>query len=234
MLYVSGRQHAGENVSELLEWRPAEQNPPWQVGDALTAHWSHAAPVIPVKCLAHARRQFTDIEEMFPEECRHVREEFATVYRYEAETMGMTPEQRLSHHQLYSAPVLERLRSWIKTQFEQRRVEPNSALGKALAYLQRHGEGLTQFLRLGNAPLDTNAVERVLKRVVLHRKNALFFRTEQGSAVGDLLMSVIETCRAHGIRAADYLVQIMKNARAVRDNPAEWLPWTYVAQAASS
>jgi transposase len=234
VLYVSGRQHAGENIGELLELRPAEQNPPLQVGDALAANWSHAAPVITVKCLAHARRQFTDIEDMFPEECRHVREEFATVYRYEAETTGMTPEQRLAHHQLYSAPVLERLQSWIKTQFEQRRVEPNSALGKALAYLQRHWEGLTQFLRLGNAPLDTNAVERALKRVVLHRKNALFFRTEQGSAVGDLLMSVIETCRASGIRAAEYLVQVMKNARAVRDNPAQWLPWTYAAQTCCS
>jgi hypothetical protein len=127
-----------------------------QVGDALAANWSHASPVIPVKCLAHARRQFTDIEEAFPEECEQVCEAFATVYRYEAETTGMTAEQRLAHHQLHSAPVLDRLHHWIQTQFEQRRVEPNSALGKAFAYLQRHWEGLTQFLRLGNAPLDTN------------------------------------------------------------------------------
>jgi transposase len=146
----------------------------------------------------------------------------------------MTAEQRLAHHQLHSAPVLDRLHHWIQTQFEQRRVEPNSALGKAFAYLQRHWEGLTQFLRLGNAPLDTNAVERALKRVVLHRKNALFFRTEQGAAVGDLLMSVIETCRTNSIRAADYLVQVMNNTQAVRDNPAQWLPWTYAAQTACS
>jgi transposase len=56
VLYVSGRQHAGENMGELLELRPAEQNPPLQVGDALAANWSHASPVITVKCLAHARR----------------------------------------------------------------------------------------------------------------------------------------------------------------------------------
>jgi hypothetical protein len=231
VLYVSGRQHTGENMGELLELRSAEQSPPLQVGDALAANWSHAAPVITVKCLAHARRQFTDSEEAFPEECRYVREEFATVYHYDSQTTSMTPEQRLAHHQLYSAPVLDRLQNWIHTQFEQRRVEPNSALGKALAYLQRHWDGLTQFLRSGNAPLDTNAVERALKRVVLHRKNALFFRTEQGAAVGDLLRSVIETCRAHGVRAAEYVVQVRNNARAVRDNPAQWLPWTYAAQA---
>jgi transposase len=232
--YMSGRQHAGENVGALLELRSAEQNPPWQVGDALAANWCHPSPVIPVQGLAHARRQFTDMQEMFPEECGHVREEFATVYHDDSQTTGRTPAQRLAHHQLYSAPVLERLQNWIHAQFAQRRLEPNSALGKAWAYLQRHGEGLTPFLRLGNAPLDTHAVERALKRVVLHRKNALFFRTEQGSAVGDLLMSGIETCRANGIRAADYRVQVSKNARAIRDNPAQWLPWNYAAQAISS
>jgi transposase len=226
VLYASGRKHAGENVSDLLHSRSAELAPPLQVGDALAANWSHPVPVIAVKCLAHARRQFTDIEDLFPEECRQVRDALATVYHYDAETKTMTPEQRLTHHQRYSAPVMEQLRCWIDEQFQQRKVEPNSVLGKALAYLQRHWEGLTQFLRHGRAPLDSNAVERALKRVVLHRKNALFFRTEHGAAVGDILMSVIETCRVNGMRAGEYLVKVVRNRRAVRENPAGWLPWT--------
>jgi transposase len=225
VLYTSGRQHAGENMGDLLRSRSSELAPPLQVGDALAANGSHPFPVIAVKCLAHARQQFTEMEEMFPEPCRYVREALATVYRYEAETRTMTPDERLAHHQRYSAPVLEELRRWITEQFAQRLVEPNSVLGKALAYLQRHWEGLTQFLRYRQAPLDTNAVERVLKRVVLHRKNALFFRTEHGAAVGDILMSVIETCRANGIRAWEYLVRVVRQARAVREDPAGWLPW---------
>lgn len=228
VLYTSGRQHAGENIGDLLRSRPKELSPPLQVGDALAANWSHNLPVIAVKCLAHARRQFTDIEDLFPQECCQVREALATVYGYEAETKAMTPEKRLAHHQRYSAPVMNRLRVWIDEQFQQRRVEPNSVLGKAFAYLQRHWSGLTQFLFHRHAPLDSNAVERALKRVVLHRKNALFFRTEHGAAVGDILMSVIETCRANGIRAGDYLLQVMRNRRAVRDDPTGWLPWTYV------
>ena len=184
--------------------------------------------MIAVKCLAHARRQFTDIEEIFPQECRHVREALAQVYGYEAETKAMTPDERPAHHQRYSAPVMEQLQCWIEEQFQERRVEPNSALGKALAYLQRHWSGLTQFLSQRAAPLDTNAAERALKRVVLHRKNALFFRTEHGAAVGDILMSIMETCRADGIRVWEYLLRVMRNRRAVRDDPARWLPWTYV------
>jgi transposase len=226
VLYTSGRQHAGENIGDLLRSRPSGLAPPLQVGDALAANWSHPFPVIAVKCLAHARQQFTEIEEIFPEPCRYVREVLAAVYRFEAETRTMTPDQRLAHHQRYSAPVLEELQRWISEQFTQRLVEPNSVLGKALAYLQRHWEGLTQFLRYGQAPLDTNVVERVLKRVVLHRKNALFFRTEHGAAVGDILMSVIETCRANGVPAWEYLVKVVRNRRAVREDPARWLPWT--------
>jgi transposase len=229
VLYASGRQHAGENVGDLLRSRPSGLAPPLQVGDALAANWSHPFPVIAVKCLAHARRQFTDIEDLFPHECAHVREALAAVYRYDAETRAMTPPERLAHHQRHSAPVLEQLQRWIEEQFQERRVEPNSALGKALAYLQRHWSGLTQFLFQPNAPLDSNAVERALKPVVLHRKNALFFRTEHGAAVSDILMSVIETCRANGIRAWEYLVHVVRNRRAVRDDPPGWLPWTYPA-----
>lgn len=227
VLYISGRKHAGENVGELLSARSVALGPPLQVGDALAANWSHGFPVIAVKCLAHARRQFTDIEELFPHECRHVREALATVYHYEAETKAMKPADRLAHHQQYSGPVMEQLRLWIDEQFQQRRVEPNSALGKAFAYLQRHWQGLTQFLSQRHAPLDSNAVERALKRVVLHRKNALFFRTEHGAAVGDILMSVIETCRVNGIRAGDYLLQVLRNRRAVWDDPSGWMPWNY-------
>jgi hypothetical protein len=227
VLYASGRQHAGENVGELLRSRLSELRPPLQVGDALAANWSHPFPVIAVKCLAHTRRQFADIEQIFPEPCRYVQETLAAVYRFEAETRTMTPEERLAHHQRYSAPVLKGLQHWISEQFAQRLVEPNSVLGKALAYLQRHWEGLTQFLRYRQAPLDTNVVERVLKRVVLHRKNALFFRTEHGAAVGDILMSVIETCRINGVHAWEYLLRVVRQARAAREDPASWLPWNY-------
>ena len=227
ILYESGRRHAGENVGQLWQQRPPELGLPLQVGDALAAHWSHRLPVIAVKCLAHLRRQFTDIEQLFPDECGRVRDALAHVYRTEAETRGMTPDERLAHHQRYSVPVMEELRRWIEQQLAERRVEPNSALGKAFRYVQRHWEGVTQFLRYGHSPLDSNAVERALKRVVLPRKNALFFRTEHGAAVGDILMSVIETCRVNGIAGADYLARLVRHASDVRRQPERWLPWTY-------
>jgi hypothetical protein len=43
-------------------------------------------------------------------------------------------------------------------------VEPNSALGKAIVYMQSHWETLTRFLSVPGAPLDNNLAERVLKK----------------------------------------------------------------------
>ena len=68
---------------------------------------------------------------------------------------------------------------WLEARFALKEVEPNSSLGKAVTYLLRHWKGLTAFLREAGAPLDNNLCERALKRAVLHRKNALFYRTLQ-------------------------------------------------------
>ncbi len=51
------------------------------------------------------------------------------------------------------------------------------------------------------APLDNNICERALKLAVLQRKNALFYKTTRGAAVGDRLMSVIETCRLNEVNS---------------------------------
>jgi hypothetical protein len=105
----------------------------------------------------------------------------------------MTPEQRLRFHEQHSQPIPDALHGWLEPQFAERRVEPNSGLGKAITYLLRHWRTLTTFLRVAGSPLDNNIVERALKRAVLHRKNALFYRTLNGAEVGDLFMSLIHT-----------------------------------------
>ncbi|MDQ3732105.1 MAG: IS66 family transposase [Pseudomonadota bacterium] len=226
-LYQSGRRHAGENIDELLRHRPRGLSPPIQMSDAQANNWSREFATIIAKCLAHARRQFVEIEAAFPAECKRVLDDLAEVYRIDAETRGMSDGERLQYHQQLSGPIMADLRVWVSEQLAERSVEPNSGLGQALRYMQRHWEGLTRFLNVAGTPLDSNAVERALKLVVLHRKNALFFKTEHGAAVGDILMSLIETCRMGGVSAWDYLLAIVRNARVARKTPADWLPWNY-------
>ena len=93
----------------------------------------------------------------------------------------LSPSERLEFHQQHSGPVMKQLHGWLEAQFARKQVEPNSGLGKAITYLLRHWKGLTAFLREAGAPLDNNICERALKRAVLHRKNALFYRTLNGA-----------------------------------------------------
>jgi hypothetical protein len=151
------------------------------------------------------------------------------VYGHDAEARerGLTPDERLRLHQERSRPVMDRLHVWLETQLAERKTEPNSGLGQAISYLLRHWQPLTLFLREAGAPLDNNLVERALKRAVLHRKNALFYRTLNGAQVGDLFMSLIHTCQLCGVNSFDYLVELQRHARELAARPAEWMPWNY-------
>jgi hypothetical protein len=170
-----------------------------------------------------------EVAANFPDECRYVLEMLGQVYGYDAEARerAMTPDQRLQFHQQRSGPVMEQLHRWLELQLAERKTEPNSGLGKAITYLLRHWKGLTLFLREAGAPIDNNIVERSLKRVVLHRKNALFYRTLNGAQVGDLFMTLIQTCQLCGANSFDYLVELQRHARELAANPSEWMPWNY-------
>jgi len=231
-LYFTGRQHAGENIADVLKQRGAESGPAIHMCDALS--WN--APKLPggvelliAHCLAHGRRQIVEVAQNFPVECRHVLEKLGEVYRNDAEARhaGMTPEQRLRFHQQQSKPILDALHGWLEAQFAERKAEPNSGLGKAITYLLRHWQPLTLFLRQAGAPLDNNIVERSLKRAVLHRKNALFYRTLNGAQVGDLFMSLIHTCQLCGANSFDYLIQLQRHPQELAADPSAWMPWSY-------
>jgi len=122
---------------------------------------------------------------------------------------------------------MDELKEWLERQMEERKAEPNSSLGKAIHYMLNHWGPLTLFLKVPGAPLDNNVVERALKRVVLHRKNSLFFKTKNGALVGDLFMSLIETCHLSGVNPFHYLATLHRHASDLFKDPKRWLPWNY-------
>jgi transposase len=175
-LYYSGRVHAGETLAALLAHREAALEPPLVMSDALSRNEIDESLVIRCHCLAHGRRQFSDIEEVFPSECRVVLDVIKQVFDHDeaAREQQISPEARLAYHQLYSQPLMDALKAWLDKQLEDRLVEPNSSLGQAIAYMQHHWQTLTRFLSIPGAPLDNNLVERALKLFIRQRKNSLF------------------------------------------------------------
>jgi transposase len=228
-LFITGMQHAGENLADLLKLRMADLAKPIQMCDALAANTSQNLDTIVAHCLAHARRKFVEVVDRFPEECRHILEILKTVYSNDAATAGMSPPERLAFHQTHSGQLMGDLEAWLHGQLRDCRVEPNSGLGKAIAYMLNHWQGLTLFLREPGAPLDNNQIERGLKRAIMHRKNSMFYKTQAGARVGDLYMSLIHSAELNGANPFDYLVALLRNHAFVEENPEEWMPWNYQA-----
>ncbi len=78
-LFFSGRQHAGENLAEVLKLCAEQLPPPIQMCDALSRNLPGELQTIVANCLAHARRQFVEVYDRFPEQCRHLLETLAVV-----------------------------------------------------------------------------------------------------------------------------------------------------------
>ena len=122
---------------------------------------------------------------------------------------------------------MQQLHDWLTRQFDEKLIEPNSALGGAIRYMLNHWEKLTLFLRQAGAPLDINVCQRALKKAILHHKHALFYKTRNGARVGDLFMSLIYTCQLNEANPFDDLTELQKHAEVLAACPERWMPWNY-------
>lgn len=232
VLYFPSRQHAGENLDQVLGLRSAELPPPLQMSDASSSNHKLDSATIGLFCNTHALRNFKENTlSSFPGESQRILAVFRKIYQVDevCRELGFNEDQRLRLHQLISGPRLEDLQRWMRERFEQKQVEPNSSLGRAMNYMLKRWEGLTGFLRIPGAPLDSNEVERALKIVIRHRKESFVFKTIHSASLAGKLISLIQTCVQAGKNPWHYLTQLQKHAAQVAQQPHRWLPWNYEA-----
>jgi transposase len=230
-LYYTGRRHAGENLERLLAQREPGRGKPLVMSDALSSNSAEETGLIRCHCLAHGRRKFSELDDTFPAESAVVVNALKLVFDHDeyARAEQLTAQERLAYHRCKSGPIMKQLKRWLEQQTAQRRVEPNSSLGKAIAYMLAHWSTLTRFLTEPGAPIDNNEAERALKLAIRQRKNSLFYATEHSAYIASILTSVIATCVQAGVNASDYLVAIQEHRQEVFANPSAWLPWNYQA-----
>lgn len=238
-LFITGHNHAGENLEAILKHRAEGLSAPIQMCDALAANTVGEAGelnTILAHCLAHARRRFVEVENRFPDEVEHLLKELRVVYRNDAQAKQeqLDPQARLAFHQRESGPIMATLEAWLRDQIGGGKVEPNSGLGQAITYMRKHWIPLTLFLREPGAPLDNNACEATLKRAIMHRKNSLFYRSATGARAGDTFMSLIHSAELNGVEPFEYLIELLKHPEEVARDPGRWMPWTYPAPADSA
>ena len=115
-----------------------------------------------------------------------------------------------------SAPVMaqirERLLSW------KGHLLPKHPMAEAVQYALSQWQELNVFCFDGAVPIDNNASEREMKRVVLNRKNSLFVGNPRGGRTTAILASITSTCRRHDIDPQLYFTQLLTNLPTIPIN----------------
>ena len=170
-----------------------------------------------VHCWVHARREFLECEQGYPEQSRFMLERIAELYVLEASVPAGSEHDttRLQMRREHASRVLEQIVGWVyQTALT---VPPESKLRKAIGYMVRRWVGLTRFVEDPRLPLDNNATERDARIPALGRKNHYGSRSRRGTEVAARMYTLVETALLSGVEPKAY----MKFAalRAIRGKP---------------
>jgi transposase len=131
-------------------------------------------------CWAHLRRRFFDLaKEGDAPIASEALERIAAIYAIEKTICGHGADARRAVRQERSKPLVLALKAWLEHQLV--RVSAKATIAEDIRYALHHWDGLTRFLDDGRIELDTNAVERSIRPLVLNRKNALFAGHDEGA-----------------------------------------------------
>jgi transposase len=183
--------------------------------------------IVRAGCWAHARRKFVDAEPTHPAIAAEAVLIIKKLYAIEERGKALDAASRGALRRGESAPILATLRDKLFTWRDQ--LLPKHPMAQAVAYALNQWNELNVFAgdgpHAGHVPIDNNASEREMKRIVLNRKNSLFVGNERGGRTAAILSSLTSTCRRHGIDPQRYLTQLLTN---LPDTPVSqvdrWLP----------
>jgi transposase len=180
-------------------------------------------------CWAHVRRRFVEAARVQPIGKRGGADEalvlIGKLYGIERDHKDAEDKLRLLARQQHSVPALAVLHAWLEKTLPV--VTPQSALGTALAYLQKYWSRLTRYTERGDLPIDNNRCENAIRPFVLGRKAWLFSDTPAGANASAVIYSLVQTVKANGLEPYAWLRRVMRDlpaAKTVEDVEA-LLPW---------
>ena len=230
ILYQSANRYCKENWQSILAERESSKKM-LIVSDASSCSVPNGKDLeqaIPAGCLGnHGRRKFADLKDNYPEQCGYFLNLINKIYKNENNCKNLTPEERLEYHQNHSQPLVDLIYQKIDELFNNKIIEPNSDLGKAMNYWLNHKQELTTFLKVPDCPIDNNWAEFELRIIALYRKVSMFFKNLDTAAINSDMFSLIATCTANNINSFEYLNWIQKSWKDVQANPDKYLPWNF-------
>lgn len=183
--------------------------------------------IVEVGCWAHARRGFYDA---LPTARPLALVGIGFIGRlYDAHDEAADPATGIvdgARRRELAQPVLDELRRWI--QQTRPACTAHSPIETALGYLERQWVPLTRFLDDGSLRLDNNPSELQLRHQKVGENNWLFCATDAGAAWNATVVSLIASCRMHGVEPYAYLRDVLTllpdwpAQRALDLAPANW------------
>jgi transposase len=165
-------------------------------------------------CWAHARREFFERLDDFPEEAR---EGVAIIDKlFAIEAKGKSFEQLREVRRANSKAVLDELRAWMAKTAPKHL--PESGIRKAINYTVKLWPELTRFAEDLRLPLSNNDAERALRHIVMGRKNFNGSKTINGADTAASIYTVIESAKRVGLQPRAYLKYLIE-MRWKREQP---------------
>lgn len=231
LLYYSGRHHACEVLSQLLNHRLPGSSKINKVTDGASKNFDKGLADVFIEgvCNVHAFLKFRDIKHQYPVEYSIVAKSYDLIYEAEqiARERKMPAQERLAFHQLHSKPRMDEIKAMCEEKVKSRLVEPRSSLWEPVSFFINQWPRLTKFLEVPGMPLDTNLCEQSLIAPVRYLAASFNYHTKKGAEVGDQAMSLVATGRANGAEPVAWLTDCLANHVDLAKHPEKYFPWVY-------
>lgn len=221
--YTKGRGREGP-LEFLSGWKGLLQGDCFSGNIAICA----AAGTTLVACMAHARRYFIKAILNDKQGCNHALAMFQSLYEIErtASELNVKSDDLKLMREQEAVPMLDSFHAWLQAQYAL--AQPKSSFGKALFYCLNNWTFLTQYVTDGDLRIDNNHTEREMKYIAMGKKAWLFFGSDKGARDHAIVLSVLSTCRRHGVEPWAYLTDVIQR---LTENPAcdleELLPYNW-------
>ncbi len=155
----------------------------------------HNRNIIPMNCMAHARRKFDEAKIHNRETAEQGINYFHQLYEVErfARENNFTFEQRYNLRLERSVPILSDMETWIKNNCK--RFNKKSPTYTALAYTLERWANLKVYLQDGRLEIDNNLVENSIRPCALGKNNFMFAGSHDAAQSIAMMYSFTGTCR---------------------------------------
>ncbi len=161
-----------------------------------------------IGCAAHCRRKFRRALRDGDRRAIPFIAHFRRLYRMEAQTKDLTPQERHQVRQREATPIWAQLEQ--DAQALKPQLLPNSSLGKAVSYLINEYKALIGYLESGTYQIDNNLVENSVRVPAVGRRRWLFVGHPDAGWRSAVIYSLIVSCRRRGINPQAYLTDVLR------------------------